>query len=60
MIQSILEKYLFYIVGILLAVIIGGGFLGYKNISKFKQAVDDAKELIFSSDSDYNNTKLPE
>jgi len=60
MIQRLAEKYLIQLIIGILVVLLAGGFLGFKAISKIKGGIENAKNIIFSPDSDYNSVKLPE
>lgn len=60
MIQQLAEKYLIQIIIGALVILLVGGFLGFKAISKLKGGINDVKNIIFSPDSDYNSVKLPE
>ena len=60
MIQRLAEKYLIQLILGILVVFLAGGFLGFKAISKIKGGIENAKNIIFSPDSDYNSVKLPE
>jgi len=60
MIQRLAEKYLIQLIIGILVILLAGGFLGFKAISKIKGGIENAKNIIFSPDSDYNSVKLPE
>jgi hypothetical protein len=60
MIQRLAEKYLIQLILGILIILLAGGFLGFKAISKIKGGIENAKNIIFSPDSDYNSIKLPE
>jgi len=60
MIQRLAEKYLIQLILGIFVILLAGGFLGFKAISKLKGGIEDVQNIIFSPDSDYNSVKLPE